>query len=439
MSPQLHWVDAAAMGLPAGQYAILKAVPRDSQPMIGLNNHSAKINILTLADSQLSRQAAAQRLMHLPGMNRPIAEAIVDFVRKVTGEQLVSKPAALPELALRDLLSVSGVTGQLLWGEDVNGNGILDVNEDDGDSSWPADNADGQLQAGWSQFLTVEGGESCWMDNGQSKIRLNQADLGQLYDQLIQHFSRDEARFVIAWRSSPAIYPSDLTGSNLLAAKQKDAEQRQATVQQRLRTQSGQGSSSSNFASQTRAGIQLTQTDPIPISSLIALANCKVQIQVDGVDQVLVSPFSHDPTKMAEWLMLWEQKTTTSNHWFQYDRVNINQAPLEVLLSVDGINDSIANAIIQGRQRLREDPQQLATMTWPLVQGIVDLDQLRQIAPQITTGGSVFTGVAAAQLHRSRTMTLVAFQLDQRWGSGRLGWIMDLPTIPTAISFGYTD
>ena len=50
---------------------------------------------------------------------------------------------------------MDAVTSQLFFGEDVNYNGQLDAEEDDGNLYLPADNSDGQLQLGLIDLLTV--------------------------------------------------------------------------------------------------------------------------------------------------------------------------------------------------------------------------------------------------------------------------------------------
>ena len=44
---------------------------------------------------------------------------------------------------------------QVLYGEDANLNGILDPNENDGDVLPPTDNADGLLQPGLLEYVTI--------------------------------------------------------------------------------------------------------------------------------------------------------------------------------------------------------------------------------------------------------------------------------------------
>ena len=53
-----------------------------------------------------------------------------------------------PFLTPREPMLVRGVDHPAYFGEDANLNGVLDPSEDDGQGSWPDDNADGQLQQG---------------------------------------------------------------------------------------------------------------------------------------------------------------------------------------------------------------------------------------------------------------------------------------------------
>ncbi len=101
---------------------------------------------------------------------------------------------------LQQLLQVRGVTIRKLYGEDVNGNGWLDLNEDDGARTLPLDNSDGRLEAGWSQWLTVLSKESHLDQRNNPKINLNQTDLVRLYRQVEALLGGDGARFVVALR-----------------------------------------------------------------------------------------------------------------------------------------------------------------------------------------------------------------------------------------------
>ena len=79
-----------------------------------------------------------------------------------------------PLAAVEELLLVPGMTDLIFYGEDMNHNGELDENEDDGDDSPPNDNADGELQLGLRDYVTVFSGLSHEMGG---KPNLNTAPL----------------------------------------------------------------------------------------------------------------------------------------------------------------------------------------------------------------------------------------------------------------------
>jgi type II secretory pathway component PulK len=54
-----------------------------------------------------------------------------------------------------ELRLVAGIDLDLLFGEDANLNGILDLNENDSDTSMPFDNRDGRLDPGFMEYFTV--------------------------------------------------------------------------------------------------------------------------------------------------------------------------------------------------------------------------------------------------------------------------------------------
>jgi type II secretory pathway component PulK len=54
-----------------------------------------------------------------------------------------------------ELRLVAGMDLDFLYGEDANMNGILDLNENDSDTSMPFDNRDGRLDPGFAEYFTV--------------------------------------------------------------------------------------------------------------------------------------------------------------------------------------------------------------------------------------------------------------------------------------------
>ncbi|MEM7625069.1 MAG: hypothetical protein AAF333_05520 [Planctomycetota bacterium] len=73
---------------------------------------------------------------------------------------------------------LTDITAEVLDGEDLNRNGVLDPNEDDGAASPPLDNADGRLDFGLREYLTVYSAESVTADNGEPRVNINQSGQG---------------------------------------------------------------------------------------------------------------------------------------------------------------------------------------------------------------------------------------------------------------------
>jgi hypothetical protein len=436
LDPKQHIVSASGFESVKGKMAVCQTQPTRGNIPLGLSNESAKLNLHYLASKNITREMAIAKLLHYRGMNSQIAEAIVNEVRgpgpdgqvRTTGDAVPSKRL----LKLRDLLRVPGVTDQLLFGEDGNGNGILDQNENDGDRSEPFDNADGVLQSGWAAHWTVLGGEGTIASNGTAKIRLNQSDLALLYDQLITRFPPEEVRFVIAWRSAPATYESDSSDSAIKEARKADETARATTLQDRIRQQLG-NEAEVGFAPSIRAGIQLGTSRAIRLPSLQALSECKVQIAIDGSDQVLASPFSSDTSKSTDWLQRWEEWTTLSDQPIDESRININQASFETLMTIQGMTESVAMSIIRTREARNEKPDEFKTVNWLVARGLINNTTLRRIAPECTTGGSVQSGFAVGQLEGSRTCSIIRFTIDSRFGPSRLVRRVDLPISSAAI------
>ena len=125
----------------------------------GLTAENAKINLNTTTLRQLQRSKL---------MTDQIAGAIIDWK---DGNSTPSANGAETEYyqtleppyraknskfeILDELLLVNGVTPLLFYGEDLNGNGRLDDNENDGDVSPPLDNSDGVLTPGFMHLFTV--------------------------------------------------------------------------------------------------------------------------------------------------------------------------------------------------------------------------------------------------------------------------------------------
>lgn len=153
-----------------------ETVTEEQKPVFGLVSEASKINLNT---------ATLEMLESLPTMTSDLAAAIIDW--RDTNMEITPGGAESQHYLLLDepynckngafetieeLRLVMGAEWDVLYGEDTNRNGILDPNENDGDKSPPDDNADGNLDFGILEFLTVYSKESNQKTDGSQRINI---------------------------------------------------------------------------------------------------------------------------------------------------------------------------------------------------------------------------------------------------------------------------
>ncbi len=139
----------------------------------GQESSIAATPVFSLVDegSKLNLNLATQEMLeYLPNMSADFAAAIVDWRDEddeasengAEGDAYgrLNPPRQIknaPFDTVDELMLVYGADPLLVYGEDANYNGILDTNENDGDTSPPADNANGSLDFGLVEYVTVYG------------------------------------------------------------------------------------------------------------------------------------------------------------------------------------------------------------------------------------------------------------------------------------------
>jgi DNA uptake protein ComE-like DNA-binding protein len=120
--------------------------------------------------------------------------------------------------SIQELELIAGVRPELVRGEDWNLNGRLDPNENDGDASWPPDNADGVLNAGWSEYLTagtVDGPSLADSYGLSGEKRLDLTTAGEQDIQQRLSVDVEQARAILAIAASPGITLADFIEDDL--------------------------------------------------------------------------------------------------------------------------------------------------------------------------------------------------------------------------------
>ncbi len=332
----------------------------------GLEDESTKWNLNSLA---ASGDTGREILMTLPGMTDEIADAVLDWIddddeTREFGAEVdyysaldpPYRPKNGPLDTLDELLLVRDVTPWLLFGVDANRNGYADGTEPDGEVIGEVDNSDGAMDRGWSAYLTVHEFTSNLGPEGEEKINLNGDDLEKLQKSLEDALDRQQATFIVALRQNGP-YTGGEPGANVPAGD-----------------------------------LQLAGQPKYKLTSVLDLVGARVQAQFQGQQRpvVIKAPFPDDASAMAEYLPKLLDSVTTEDGPTLSGRININQASRTVMLGIPGISEETVDQIVASRESdpLEADESQRYP-TWILTEGLVELEEMKDLMPYICAGGAV--------------------------------------------------
>jgi type II secretory pathway component PulK len=193
----------AVSNLRAYRYSIVADNPFDDLTLIryGITDEASKLNLNVATEAQLLRLISP----HVPEGQEPLefVQAIIDWrdaddePKEFGAESAYYQTLVVPYRAknapfetVEELLLVRGFTGLMLYGEDQNRNGLLDPNEDDGETSFPLDNADGKLDRGLYPYITVYSREFNTANDNKPRINLFAAT-PTLRDDLLEVFEEE--------------------------------------------------------------------------------------------------------------------------------------------------------------------------------------------------------------------------------------------------------
>ncbi len=255
-----------------------------------------------------------------------------------------------------ELLLIAGWTSVEVFGEDANRNGLLDPNEDDGDYSPPYDDQDGELDKGLADFFTVYSYDREINPDGQMRLDLNTASESELRQ--IEGMTQTQAAAIVAWRNQRRF-------TSL-------AELLDVTEAQTQGQSGGQGSTalrSSALKQSSVKGTKLSISQGKQTQSRDSLR--KSGISSSGAQTQGTRVFNFDQVaRMVDWLCV-----GTEN---KHNRININTAPFEVLMTLPGMTEDVANEILtrrassQGPFTSRSELRDINGMTESLFANIID-------------------------------------------------------------------
>ena len=349
----------------------------------GFVNESTKLHLQTLlAWDEQWPGSGRNALLQMPGMTESIADAILDWIDSddtsrefgAESEYYLSLPRpytptnAVPA-SLEDLLRVRGVTHRLLTDGDRNVLPPIPNNVTAG-STQTLPFAD-EPHSPWQDFLTVHSAERNETFDGQSRINVNDEDLVSLHRTLTAELSTELAQFIILYRQyGPA------------AADDDESEIEQVT----------------------QVPLDLSKPASYQLASLAVLVNATVIVpssadDVSGEDddddkKLFASPLSTGSASAGQ-IDEWLDRLTVRKEETIVGRLNVFAARPEILYGLPLPNPAIATQILAHGQQENNNRETISSngetpgLSWLLAEGIVDIDEFRQLAPYLTTGGDV--------------------------------------------------
>jgi hypothetical protein len=132
----------------------------------------------------------------------------------------------------------------------------------------------------------------------------------------------------------------------------------------------------------------MTQSDGSRIGSVFELIDATFTATINNEEVTFQSPLTSSPAQMAMYLPMLMDKVTSVEATMLPGRININEAPREILAGLPGMTTEILDQLIESRAS-SSDTENRKYETWPMVEGIISLQQMRTIAPLVTAGGDV--------------------------------------------------
>ncbi len=286
---------------------------------------------------------------------------------------------------VEELLLVKGFSATYLFGEDVNRNGLLDPNEDDGDRTFPPDNEDGQLSRGLHPYLTVWSRDIDRSNANVQRVSLN-GDVQALRDEFGDELDESTYQYIseakaagVSFSSPMELYGHSFGGDQAPLGDGGGPAGGAGGDGRMLGDPQGGDNGASGGDSRTPSpggGDEMAEEREgggrLPQQSV---------------------PTAESPVSVEEVSMLCDRTTARGAQAAGpiEGLININTAPRVVLncLTNDVFTAEHVDAIVAARPGL--DGIQMATPAWLVTEGVIPSAVANEIYPQITARSQQFS------------------------------------------------
>ena len=266
----------------------------------------------------------------------------------------------------------------------------------------------GSAGSAWRNYVTFHSGRRNVNRDGRPRIDLNSRDLRGLHRALVSIWPRAWADYVILARQH-ALSPAPIAAQGSQAGAVTGSEG------------SGAGMPEIDF-SKAAITTLVTPLDLIGTEVRIPLARRAGDAPSGpGVRERRVS----SPFLGGADLVPLVDDVATDALGVVHGQIDINSAPLEVLMSIPGMAPSVAEKLVQARGSVGADggtdgEDASRTIAWPVVRGVASLVSLRQWYPWITAGGDCYSGQSIGYRDSRSPIFRTTFVVDARSGVAKV-------------------
>jgi len=408
----------------------------------GVTDEAGKININGVMRLDPTGEVLYNMLLKLPNVTDDLAAPLVDWVdaddtARQNGAESDYYSGLVPAYrakngpldSIDELLLVKGINRDILYGNDLNVNGIQDANE--------TVNTDGYSR-GLAAYLTVQSREQNVDKSGLPLTYINGSDLSALFESLAASIGDDNlAKFIIMYQQYG---PSNPTGQTQSTANSLKA------VAKALQGggKGGGGKGGGGSAPPTIEGNlsswspDFTKKASQKISSFFDLVTA--QVSIAGKDPkkdptvIYKSPLS-DAAVRRELLPKLFQAATIFQESDLPARINVNTAPQAVLAALPDLTDSDVQTIMSVRPALGADqaPDPIFdTPAWLLTEAKLKTDTLKKLEKYITTKTQVYRVQSLGYFNGPGPTARVEAVIDTHNGRPRIIMWRDLTELGTS-------
>jgi type II secretory pathway component PulK len=304
---------------------------------------------------------------------------------------------------VEELLLIRNFNAIVLWGEDVNRNGLLDPNEDDGDATWPDyDNGDGILNLGIAPYVTVWSREpDTTIDN---KPRANLRNGAAVAAQLQALYPENQ------------ISPATIGWITQLAASGFDFSQLSSPAQLYTRGYVPPADAG-EFEGEDEGGGPSSQPSSGPGGPRgrrgLPAELLNSPVTPEELPYIMDGLTVRDPQQAAQGGI--------------QGLININTASATVLSLLPGMTAENVAALIAARTTA--SPEVLRSTAWPVTTGAIDTATFHAIAPYITVKAYQFHVEAVGYADHCRTARRLEWIIEMQGPLAQVKYQRDLTSL----------